>query len=119
MKITELTGREVKKHLKLKYASFQYHNKKSYRASFGFFIRDLNDQAYLLHGEYFKSSDDGAENIFDGLISSLQLDVGYRYKNIELITENIIDCRALTLETILNRMIEKINAKEWLNEKSA
>lgn len=118
MKITELTGRNVKKFIKAKSCFFRYHNKRDHGGSFGFEIRGLDGRNHELSGCYTKFGDEPmTDNIYcmNGLIRGLDLHIDYKYPTIPLITENIIDCRGITLEIILKRMQEAINQTAAVN----
>ena len=103
MIISELNGRAVKKLIKAKSCSFRYHNKNNLGGNFGFEIRGIYGKDYELNGEYRHS--------FDGLINTIRFGKVY-WPRIELIKENIIDSRSITLQDILNRMMAIINLEE-------
>jgi len=103
MIISELNGRAVKKLIKAKSCSYRYHNKNNFGGNFGFEIRGVDGKDYELNGEYRHS--------FEGLITTIRFGKVY-WPRIELIKENIIDARSITLSDILNRMMEIINLGE-------
>lgn len=114
MKIHELNGKDVKKLIKAKSCSFRYHNRNNSGGNFGFEIRGLDGKDYELNGEYrnfIGTAEKENPLCMNGLITTIKFGKVY-WPRIELIKENLIDARFVTLKDILERMMTIINSVE-------